>query len=264
MEEQSGVQFGCASCVKQSNEKIDVGRVIDKLEGYFSKNDMAAAGELLRYWRGEAVALGDLRGELSICSEQMGYYRKTREREPALESVARGLALIDELGIADSPSAATIFLNAATTQKAFGDAAGALPIYEKALAVYEKHLAPDDTRFAGFWNNYALALADLGRYGEAERAYQRAIAILQEKEDGGLDSAISFVNLAEVYSACGREEEAVACMDAAWDLLTDPDLKESGYCAYVRSKCAPSFTDFGFASKGKELKNMAEAWYARA
>ena len=264
MEEQSGVQFGCASCVKQSNEKIDVGRVIDKLESYFSKNDMAAAGELLRFWRGEAVALGDLRGELSICSEQMGYYRKTLEREPAMEACARGLALIDELNIADQPAAATIFLNAATTQKAFGDAEGALPLYEKAKAVFEKHLAPDDTRFAGFWNNYALALADLGRYQEAERAYLRAIAILQEKDDGGLDSAISFVNLAEVYSACGREEEAVACMDSAWELLTDPDVEESGYTAFVRSKCAPAFTDFGFASKGKELREKAEAWYARA
>lgn len=264
MEERSGVQFGCASCSKEPMGKIEIGRVIDKLEGYFAKNDMAAAGDLLRYWRGEAVALGDLRGELSICSEQMGYYRKTLEREPAMEAVARGLALIEELGIADQPAAATIFLNAATTQKAFGDAAGALPLYEKAKAVYDKHLAPDDTRFAGFWNNYALALADLGRYQEAERAYQRAIAILQEKDDGSLDAAISFVNLADVYCACGREEEAVACMDAAWELLTDPDVPENGYCAYVRSKCAPSFTDFGFASKGKELTKMAEAWYARA
>lgn len=262
--EPSGIDFGCAVCGRQPSGKIDMARVIDRLEAYFAKNDMAGAGELLRYWRGEAAALGDLRGELSVCSEQMGYYRKMQQKEPAMEAVERGLALIDALELGNTVAAATITLNAATTKKAFGDVQGALPLYGRTQAVYEKELKEDDVRFAGFWNNYALALTELKQYKEAELAYHRALIILQEREDGAPDQAVTYVNLAELYAAWGgrSEEEMMACMDAAWELLSDETLPKTAYVAYVRQKCAPAFTDFGFASRGKELTKWAEEQYA--
>lgn len=163
-------------------ERIPVDRIIRKLDSLFDKNDMAEAGRLLRNWREEARQLKDKDGELEILSEMMGYYRKTREEERALESVKSGLELIKELNL-QGVSAATVTLNAATTLKAFGKAKEALPHYEKALKVYKELLSPDDERLAGLYNNYALALTDLRRYEEAETLYLDALEILKCKNE---------------------------------------------------------------------------------
>ena len=110
--------FGCTSCgYCEPNEHIDVGRMIDKLDSLFDKNDFLGAGRLLDYWRNEAVRMGDKCGELSVVGEQMGYFRKTNDKDEGLEAVRRGLALIDELGLSENMSSRTICLNAATTMK---------------------------------------------------------------------------------------------------------------------------------------------------
>jgi hypothetical protein len=63
--------FGCTSCgYCEPNEHIDVGRMIDKLDSLFDKNDFLGAGRLLDYWRNEAVRMGDKCGELSVSASR--------------------------------------------------------------------------------------------------------------------------------------------------------------------------------------------------
>ena len=44
----------------------------------------------------------------------------------------------------------------------------------------------------------ALALADCGRYGEAEDAYEKALVVMSSKKNGALESAITLINMAEL------------------------------------------------------------------
>ena len=242
--------FGCASCGYKGSDTpeghIDLCRMTARLDSLLDTEDYSAADRLLCYWRGEAQALRDRKGELSVVSEQLGLYRKMLQKEPAEEAVDRALALIEELGVADTVGGATVLLNAATTMKAFGAAERALPYYERARAVYEKELSPDDTRLAGLYNNYALALADLHRAEEAETLYRRAIAITEKTVEGRWDAAISLINLAHLYDG-SRDELIPDCIVQAIEYLTCPPEKQNGYYRYVLSKCEPSLRLFGFS-----------------
>lgn len=246
--------------------RIPVERVIEKLDKLFDKNDMAEAGRLLVYWQDEAAALKDRRGELTIVSELIGYYRKTGEREKALACVERGLVLLEELGLGDSVSGATILLNAATTLKAFGQAERAIPLYERTENIYRARLSPGDARFGGLFNNRALALHDLGRFEEAEKSFLQALEIMKGIEHGETDMAVTFVNLAHLYEDWLEEPETKIddCMNRALALLDTESLPRNGYYAFVCSKCAPSFGYFGYFLIDKELKKRAEELYARA
>ncbi len=260
--------FGCASCgyKKQDAEKplghIPVSRVIEKLDECFSRNDMAEAGRLLDYWRKEAVTLRDKRGELTVVSEQIGYFRKTAEREKALEAVSRAMELIGQ--DPDNVSHGTILLNAATTLKAFGKAEEALPLYDQAFALYKAHLAEDDVLFAGYYNNYGLALADLERYPEAEDAYQKALSIMLQKKNQ-LDGAITYLNMAQMYPYWDEKSAAdiKLCLEQAKKILENPENEQNGYYAFVLSKCAPAFRDFGKAAFAEKLEKLSEEIYAR-
>lgn len=264
--------FGCASCgYKNVSDdtplgRIPVSRVIENLDSLFDKNDLAGAGRLLDYWRNEAKTLRDKQGELTIASEQMGYFRKVLNKERADEAVNRGLELIDELGVGDTVSSATIYLNAATTMKAFGQADKAIGLYEKAQSIYNEKLAPDDLLFGGFYNNFGLALTDLGRFADAEKAYLSALDVVISNKEGRLDGAITYVNMAHLYEAwaCKTHEDISLCLDNAYGLLISPDVERNGYCAFVMSKCAPSFRYFGRESIASELEKITEEIYERA
>ncbi len=264
--------FGCASCgYKNVSDdtplgRIPVNRIIENLDSLFDKNDLAGAGRLLDYWRNEARVLRDKQGELTIASEQMGYFRKTLDKERAEESVARGLELIEELGVGNTVSSATIYLNAATTMKAFGNADKAIELYEKTRSIYNEKLSPDDLLFGGFYNNFGLALTDLGRFDDAEKAYLSALDVVLSSKEGKLDGAITYVNMAHLYEDWERKthEDISLCLDNAYGLLSSPTIDRNGYCAFVMSKCAPSFRYFGRESIASELEKISEELYERA
>ncbi len=246
---------------KNKGRRIDVRRIIEKLDGFFDKNDLAAAGRLLEYWQGEAALYGDLSGELSIVSEMIGYYRKTLEREKALCAVSRAIELVRELKNEDTVSAATVYLNAATTLKAFGKASEAMPLYEKTYKIYKEKLEVDDPRFGGFYNNVGLALTDIGEKGKAERAYKAAISVMLKKAGGKAEAAITYVNLAHLYEADGRVADIESALDTAEELLNDRELARNGYYAFVLSKCAPSMRFFGREKTAEKMERLVKEIY---
>ncbi len=245
------------------SERIPIERVIDRLDGLYGRRDYTGAGRLLEYWRTEAVALGDKRGELTIESELVGYYRKQNDREKALLSVSRALLLTDELHQGELTSGATVLINCATAYKAFGMAREAMPLYRRAEETYKRHLPPSDRRFGGLYNNMALALVDLGMADEAEAAYLSALDVMEKADGGALECAITLVNMAHMYECFDKKEKISGALDRAYALLMGNGAPNSGYRAFVLEKCAPSFIHFGNASRGVTLKNESEKIYAR-
>ncbi|MBQ9485932.1 MAG: tetratricopeptide repeat protein [Clostridia bacterium] len=247
-----------------AKDRIPVKRVIEKVDEYYAKNDLDGAKRHLEYWQNEAKSLSDLNGELSVVDELLGLYRKNGEKENAFTAIDRAFYLIKALALENTVSAATITLNAATTLKAFGKAKDAIPLYEKTLAVYKAKLDENDARFGGFYNNYALALADLNDFDGAEKRYLAAIAIMEKTENGKPDAAISYVNLAHLYEQAEKSEKITDCLFAAYNLLNDESNVKNGYFAYVLEKCAPSFAHFGYGKIADDMKKESESIYERS
>ena len=243
----------------ENNGKIDAKRFIEKLDGCFDRGDMRGAKECIEFWENEARTAGDRRGLLTVLNEAVGFYRRTQKKSKALRAMEECVDLVEELGIGETLSGATIYINAATTLSFFGSEEEGLDLYGKAKACYEKSGATDTYEYAALLNNKAGTLNELKRYDEAERDWLEAVEIL--KRIGGHDGeiAISLVMLAHLNF--DRDENAYdeveALLDEAWDRLNSNDQPKDGNYAYVLRKCAPSFEYFQRPLEAQALRDVA-------
>ena len=261
----------CPLCGKpgetEKAEPVPIGRILDRLAVYEARNDAAGAERHLRNWLAEAEALGDLRGQLSLHNEMMGFYRKEGNREAAFSHAEKALALLSRLGMEDTITAGTTCLNAGTVKEAFGDPVGGLALFERARALYEKNLQPGDARLGGLYNNMGLNLAALGRFGEAETLFRKALEVMKTQPHGELEQAITWLNIADAMEARLGMEEAEepinACLGVAERLLNTEGLPRDGHYAFVCEKCAPVFGYYGFFAEEQELTGRAKEIYER-
>ena len=272
MEREDYTDPQCPFCTDQYEKEpqirpIPTSRILDKLDDFLSKNDYAGAERLLLYWVDEAGLGHDARGEFQLRNELMGLYRKLGKKEKATQNADRALALAGEIGLLQSVAGATALLNAATVRKAFGDAAGSIPLFEQARNVYEAELKPDDPRAAGLYNNMSLSLVDLGRFAEARAFYEKALAILLRTAGNEPEIAVTYLNLANLEEAeKGLENGAEAietALAAAENYLNTPGQAQNGNYAFVCEKCAPTFDYYGHFAFAAELTERANRIYER-
>ena len=244
---------------------VPLDRILQKTDACMGCQDYAGAERLLTYWLGEAELNRDKKGQYSLHNELMGYYRKMRKKDEAFAHAEAALALIDELDIGDLPSAATGYVNSATVFAAFDEPERSVPLFEKAQAIYEETLKPDDSRLGALYNNMGLTFASLARYEDAHAVYAKALEVMARVPNGVLETAITHLNDANVYEdELGLEkaediiqellEKAKACLD-------DPAPPRNGYYAFVCEKCAPTFTYYGWLAYGNALTERSEAIY---
>ena len=243
-------------------QPIPLQRVIEKLDEYTDRRAYAAAGRHINYWLEEARAAGDKRGEFSLLNERMGFYRKQGRRKKAYESAEAARALIGVVG-EDSIGAGTCYVNCGTVYDHFDEPDKALEMFEKARLIYEKALDASDPRLGALYNNMGLALAALGRYGEANALFRDALNVMAKAP---LDQAITWLNMADAAAAEKGEVEAEEAiqgyLEHAAACLDDPASERDGYYAFVSSKCAPGFDHYGWFAYANELKEKAEKIYA--
>lgn len=250
-----------------NTDPIPVMRVLDKFDEYVEKKDYEGAKKHLEYWRMEARAGKDYRGELTVTNELMGVCRKMNLEEEAMESVKRAEELISCLDNKETIGAGTSYLNAGTVYDHFGKPADALEYFKKAQAVYEKNLKDNDDRFGGLYNNMALAYADTGEYNEAEKYYKMALEVMRKQPDGRLEMAITYLNMANAVEARdgldAAEEKILHYLETAEALLGDRNNEKNGYYAFVCEKCAPTFEYYGWFAAAQDLKERAKEIYER-
>ena len=243
-------------------------RVIEKMDAYMSRRDYAGAERHLLYWLEEARAGGDKRGELLVRNELIGHYRKTAQREKALESIDAALSLIDALDFAGTISEGTACVNAATALNAFGENARALALFMRARPAYESSAATRPELLGGLYNNMALTCASLGRYDEAEALYALAEGQMARAPHGKLEIAITCLNLANLVEARdgleAGEQRIYELAERAVALLDDPGLAHDGYYAFVCEKCVPTLEYYGWFADAGRLREEAERIYGRA
>ena len=244
--------------------RIPVSRIIQKLDACYNKNDYVEAGRLLFYWQKEAQSLLDLQGELSIVNELLGHLRKINDKDNGLKVIDRANELISLLKAEGNFSSATIYLNMATTLKAFNKPQKALALYDKAFEIYTKNGDKSNPYLAGFYNNKALTLVDLLDYQGAEVCYLNALKYLINTENQLTDGAITYVNMAHLYDKMQDRTKVVDSLFKAFGLLTDENIVKNGYYAYVLEKCAPSFREFGYEKIADDFIKLSGEIYERA
>ena len=259
----------CVLCMDQDAPKpIPQRRIREKLDEYMSRRDYAGAERHLKYWLAEARQNGDLRGEFFLRGEMMGHYRKAGDKEQAILNANEGLNLIEKLGFEGTISADTAYVNAATVYDAFDMPERSVELFEKARAIYESALDETDGRLGGLYNNMGLAYMALKRFGEAYEAFLKALDIMGKVENGALEQAITYLNLAnavELEHGLEKGEQKIGqYLDKAAALLDDPTLPRDGYYAFVCEKCAPTFDYYGWFLAAADLNERAKAIYERA
>jgi tetratricopeptide (TPR) repeat protein len=80
----------------------------------------------------------------------------------------------------EHPDVATTLNDMANLLKSQGKYEEALPLYQRALAIYQKSLGPEHPWMATTLNNMAILHYSQGKYEEALPLYQRALAIYQK------------------------------------------------------------------------------------
>ena len=171
-------------------------RIIEKLDEYMSHRDYAGAERHLLYWLEEAKLGGDLKGELMIRSELVGHYRKVLNRGKAFENADAALELIGRIGYEGSISEATVYVNIATVYNAFSENDRSIAMFEKARSIYESipELRPE--LLGGLYNNMALTYVALKQFPKAYELYDKAMETMKKVENGELEQAISYLNIA--------------------------------------------------------------------
>ena len=241
---------------------VPVGRIMEKLREYEDRNDWSAVEKHLLYWLAEAEANRDERGQLMLNNELMGYYRKQGKKDQALSHARKACSLTEQLGMQDTVTAGTTWVNTGTVMEAFGDPREGMKYFELARDNYEKNLPPDDGRLGGLYNNMGLALTSLGRYEECREMFSKALEVMRMQPHGELEQAITWLNLADVLEAeLGPEEAADRIeqnLDQAMQLLDTPSLPRNGYYAFVCEKCAPVFGRYGYFLQEAELQRRVK------
>lgn len=261
-----------SSCLLNMNaddaqvKSIELRRVLQKLDSYLAANDYVSVLRHLNYWLEEARAGNDLKGQFGVYNELMGLHRKCGRKQEAISAVEAALKLVNTLGLSDTITGGTAFVNAATVYKAFFENDNALPLYARAQKIYEKELSKDDERLAGLYNNYALALAEAEEFNISRDYLLRAINIMIANPGTQAQAAVSYLNLADVTAAeLGAEEserQIEEYLEYAQALLDAEGNVRNGDYAFICDKCAPCFDHYGWFFYAEELKGRAADIYS--
>lgn len=247
--------------------RVPQDRIIDKMNDYMSRRDYAGAERHLLYWLREAKLGNDLQGELLVCNELIGHFRKTSNKEQAFIYIDRALELLDIMDFHQNISAGTTYVNAATACSAFGDLERAKDLFMKAREIYESAESVKPELLGGLYNNLALVCTALEAYDEAHKLYDKAMEVMGRVKGGELEQAITCLNRADALAAEkgleNTEKEVFSLVDQAYDLLKNADAPHDGYYAFVLEKCVPSFSYYGYFLAASEFEKLSKEIYER-
>lgn len=261
-------EFCCPLEMYGQQKGIPVSRIIDKFDKHLERKDYISAEKHLKYWYNEAKLIGDNRGMLAVLNEMIGLFRKNSNKENALKAAEQAILLAQKLSLDGTVAMGTTLVNAATAYKSFGMPELAVPLFEAARIIYEKKLNKNDVRLGALYNNAGIAEGEIGNYENAHMLFNNAIEIMNNCENGELELAITYCNLANlIHMELGIQDgDEIICeyIEKAISLFDLPNLTRNNYYAFVCEKCAPTIGYYGYFAAEKELLKRAGEIYERS
>ena len=225
-------------------ENKDVALILNKFDEYLNKNLIKEAGEYLETEIKKAKEQNDSFTEMTLHNEVVSYHRRTGEQAKAVNAINEILELIEKFELKNSVLGANMYLNCATTLNFFDRTADSLPLFERAFEAYVNTIPENDYRFAGFYNNYALALYDTENYNEALRYFRKALNILSLYKGNDSEMAVIFSNLSHLFEKTDDSEMVEKCIYSAFMALKDYDGEINNNFILHCEKCLEAFRYF--------------------
>lgn len=180
-------------------------------------------------WSAAESALAELRRRADRTRDAEGYARVqaaafhlcyAQDRLDEAFTLAREVRDIRERVLpSDSPGVARGLENVAVCLARTGRHAEAVPLYQRALAIYEKAYGTADIDVADTASELSAALAESRRLPEAEAAARRAIAIFERAgEDYALRLALTFDRLGFALLLAQRPADAEPALRRAVEI----------------------------------------------
>lgn len=235
-------------------ENKDVAVILNKYDELLNNNLIKDAGEYLDSELKKAKEQNDAFTEMTLHNEVVSFHRRTGEQAKAVTAINEILELIEKFELKNSVLGANMYLNCATTLNFFKRTADSLPLFERAFEAYINTIPENDYRFAGFYNNYALALYDTENYTEALRYFRKALNILSLYKGNDSEMAVTFCNLAHLFEKTEDEEMLVNCLNSAYFSLKDYDGETNNNFILHCEKCIEAFKHFKKDNYIKEIE----------
>ena len=116
----------------------------------------------------------------------------------------------EEKAAPESLNVANVLGRLADAHRAAGELDKAEPLYQRAIAIYEKQEGAEALGVAVLANNLAQAYTDQKQYDKAESFYQRALAICEKIQPEHADTATVANNLGMFYQQQNKPDQAEA------------------------------------------------------
>lgn len=194
---------------------------VDRL---FEEKKLNEAEEFMKETLAQAEAESDAGAVITVCNELGGYYRAVSRYSDGIPLYEKALKLMRDMGLARSKHYGTTLVNYATTYTMAGDTIKALNLYTEAAEIYAEAGLGADYRLATLFNNMSFLCQDLEDYPQAQEYLEKSLFILKGLEESEIEVAITYSNLANVYLAMDRIDEAKVSVKKALDLF----IGESG------------------------------------
>lgn len=235
-------------------ENKDVAIILNKYDELLNKNLLKEAGAFLEEEIEKAKVQNDSFTEMTLHNEVVSYHRRTGEQAKAVAAINEILELIQKFELTKTVLGANMYLNCATTLNFFKRTGDSLPLFERAFEAYINTIPENDYRFAGFYNNYALALYDTENYTEALRYFRKALNILSLYSGNDSEMAVTFCNLAHLFEKTNDGEMKENCLNSAYLALKDYDGEKNNNFNLHCQKCLEAFKHFKKDEFSKEIE----------
>lgn len=214
---------------------MNVEEILQILDQLFDEHRLDQIEPSLTEQLDAAYQIGDYNCCVTILNELIGFYRDMSRYQEMMAACERTMQLLEQLGLQDSIPYATTLLNIATALRAMGDYETALEYYKEVFPIYQKHMDPNDSRYAALYNNISLLYQEMGNYKQAIAAQNRALKIVEENGDTQ-KIAISHTNMGTTLLQINRIDEALAHLNLAVEYFdTLPGDKDYHYSAALAS-----------------------------
>lgn len=209
---------------------MNVPRILEELEAFFEAHDIEAAENYLTVQLKKAYEEPDYSACITILNEMIGIFRDTSQYEKSLDCSKQVLSLMQQLDYEGTLPYATTCLNVANALRAAGMHKESLAFYESILPIYQKELAPNDERFASFYNNLSLLHQEMGDFERAAACLRKALIIVTEGTDI-IKVAITHSNLGASLLQLGETAQAISHLEQALAIFNQFEEKDFHYNA---------------------------------
>ena len=199
---------------------MTVQQKLQHLDNLYAQNKIDEAEEFLLAETAESNLENSITVKISLNNELMGIYRNKGDALNCMKRVELQKAWMEAADQdLDPASKATLYLNIANAYQAFDMLEESYDILCDVEAQYNQILDKHDFRLASLYNNKAVVLIKLKDLDQAEVYFKMALRILRHLREAEDETAVTYQNLSNIYSAKGKYELALDMAFKGLDLL---------------------------------------------